>query len=263
MAVITIPKCKEAEKKLIELYKVKAEEATEIIIKMNRKDQGESLDRFLNGDTSVCTEYIKPEVLPATPEGEELPEGLADNIMAIIEGFCNKYGIQSPDKMGTKWGACCMDIGQYMKRNKILHDIERERHHGGTVYDVKKVEASIYIWAYFCNLVNCAPIIGDFVNFAGLSPNYFYANSSNNLTSSDADLLGKVKRVQEEGLQRGLLNSNRTPVGFIFALKSMYGYREATEVIHTKREERRSTDEIATSMGLMLEDSENTEFSSN
>ena len=156
--------------------------------------------------------------------------------MDVIQSYCDQNNIDDLSKeRQPRWGAACYMVGQSVfKCSKILHDIQKERVQGGTVYDVGRVSALVDLWGVLCKNFCKAPMIDDFAAFAGVSDTWIYgANLPDGLTPARSLLLQKLKRMQEGGLSALIVDGRQNPTGALAVLNHFHGWTQSREIIHT------------------------------
>lgn len=182
-----------------------------------------------------AVEKIDGEIMPADKLGE-LPDNVSALVLDCIESYCEANHIDDMSKeRQPRWAAACMVVGRSIfKNSKILHNIEREKTHGGIIYDVGRVSELCDLWLILCNQYNKAPMIDDFADFAGVSDSWLYGiGSAEGLTPARSALLQKLKRAQERGLAGLIVDGRQNPTGALAALNHWHGWTQTREVIHT------------------------------
>lgn len=151
-----------------------------------------------------------------------------DVVESIISGYCNKYGIESPEKLsGLQFRAACMLVGQYIKENKLIIDIEKTASQGGRVFDPDKVNSLIDLFGFVAASCKKVPLMSDFAAFAGVSLSWLYDNNGAcSLTSASANALKKLQDMQAAGIGSGIVNEQTAQVGRIFFAKSQLGWSD-------------------------------------
>lgn len=173
----------------------------------------------------------------------EIPPDVPRLVDQAIEDFRARYGIKSMmDATQSQWRACCMYIGESVFRSsKIIHDIERERTHGGVVYDPGVVEAVMRLWAYLCGVYSKAPLIGDFAAFCGVSDNWLNISDTARVgvTPARMRIVQTLHRIQEQGVSALAIDSKRSPIGALAFLNHYYGWTTSrSEVVHSRMDAR-------------------------
>ena len=176
----------------------------------------------------VCPETITAEIIPADAFSGDLPV-IIDN---AINDFCIVRNIEDLSKeRQPQWRAACMYVGQNVfKRSKLLHDVEKEKTHGGIVYDAEKVGAVAEIWVYLCACFGKAPFIDDFCTFAGVSDSWIYER--NEVTPKRMDLLQKLAHWQEIGLAGLIVDGRQNPTAALACLNHWHGWVDKKEICH-------------------------------
>jgi len=157
----------------------------------------------------------------------ELPETLAEDIKSLLKAWANDNDFEDLSKLANiQWRSACLFVGQWIKQNKILEDIERERREGGRHYDGEKVAALVPIWEYITGLYKHIPLHVDFIAFSGVSRQWFYDYQERGLTSSSVQIIKKVMEIENAAISVGVTDSRENPTGRIFYAKARLGWRE-------------------------------------
>ena len=157
----------------------------------------------------------------------ELPETLVDDIKSLLKAWALDNDFDDLSKLANiQWRSACLFVGQWIKQNKILEDIERERSEGGRYYDGEKVAALVPIWEYITGLYKHIPLHVDFIAFSGVSRQWFYDYEGRGLTSSSVQIIKKVMEIENAAISVGVTDSRENPTGRIFYAKARLGWRE-------------------------------------
>lgn len=157
----------------------------------------------------------------------ELPETLAEDIKSLLKAWATDNDFEDLSKLANiQWRSACLFVGQWIKQNKILEDIERERKEGGRYYDGEKVAALVPIWEYITGLYKHIPLHVDFIAFSGVSRQWFYDYEGRGLTSSSVQIIKKVMEIENAAISVGVTDSRENPTGRIFYAKARLGWRE-------------------------------------
>lgn len=157
----------------------------------------------------------------------ELPETLADDIKSLLKAWAIDNDFEDLSKLANiQWRSACLFVGQWIKQNKILEDIERERREGGRYYDGEKVAALVPIWEYITGLYKHIPLHVDFIAFSGVSRQWFYDYDGQGLTSTSVQIIKKVMEIENAAISVGVTDSRENPTGRIFYAKARLGWRE-------------------------------------
>ena len=157
----------------------------------------------------------------------ELPETLADDIKSILKAWAIDNDFDDLSKLANiQWRSACLFVGQWIKQNKILEDIERARRDGGRYYDGEKVAALVPIWEYITGLYKHIPLHVDFIAFSGVSRQWFYDYDGQGLTSTSVQIIKKVMEIENAAISVGVTDSRENPTGRIFYAKARLGWRE-------------------------------------
>ena len=174
---------------------------------------------------------VSDPIQDKTQDKNKLPPDLINTIQSIIDSWCMDNDVNDLRKASALvWGAVCMIIGQYIKQNKILYDIEKTAARGGACcYDVEKVNDLIDIWVYCCKKYAKTPLINDFIDFSGVSKNWFYGINGHNeqtLTSAGGRLAKKIYDIQAGAVASGIVDGRENPTGKIYFSKAVLGWSE-------------------------------------
>lgn len=161
----------------------------------------------------------------------ELPPGLYDDICATLENYCRQQNMDPGKVHPLQWKSACIYVGQSIKARGILRDYEREKNHGGVLYDGVKVAALLDIYDYICGQYKQVPFVYNFPRFAGISPQYF-ADYEKRLTSSRVNLYKKALDIQKAGLIDAVTGGGSATVGNIFLSKALAGLQETVTIQH-------------------------------
>ena len=164
--------------------------------------------------------------------GGGLPSGFIDILESIINDYCLKYNIESPQKMsGSQWRSACYCVGEYIKQNKIIIDKERTAREGGVRYNADVVNDIIDIFGYMCGNYKKSPLVSDFACFCGVSLSWVYdANGVCQLTSARGNCLKRLKDLQEAGVASGIVNDSTIQTGKMFFSKCVLGWSESGSI---------------------------------
>lgn len=167
------------------------------------------------------------------PTGDDLPPGLIDTIRSIIDNVAMSFESGTMEKAAQgQWSAACMVVGQYVKENKILLDIEKARKAGGRPYVPERVNSLIDIFAVLCGYYKKTPFIFDFIRFSGVSESYLLGkNGHSALTSTGMDLYKKLQQIQECGVVSDLADGRKNPTGLIYVSKARFGWSETPAAV--------------------------------
>lgn len=186
-----------------------------------------SHDDLCKGDVVGDLEHVQGESV----NPHELPPGLYDDICATIEHYCRQQNMDPGKVHPLQWKSACIYVGQSIKERGLLRDYEREKSHGGVVYDAVKVSALLDIYDYICGQYKQVPFVYNFPRFAGISPQYF-ADYENRLTSSRVNLYKKALDIQKAGLIDAVTGGGSATVGNIFLSKALAGLQETVTIQH-------------------------------
>lgn len=205
--------------------------------KITAKDSGQGEKTTVKTARRSDTKKTECTQLPATDNAIEttqtdiLPAGLYDDICATLENYCRQQNMDPSKIHPLQWKSACIYIGQGIKARGILRDYEREKNHGGVLYDGVKVSALLDIYDYICGQYKQVPFVYNFPRFAGISQNYF-ADYENRLTSSRVGLYKKALDIQKAGLIDAVNGGGSATVGNIFLSKALAGLQETVTIQH-------------------------------
>jgi hypothetical protein len=197
------------------------------------RDTGAAIPGFDNVDISISDiQKIDGDILPAGVAGDGLPNGFADTVEGWLSDWATKYNVELEKCSGLQWRAACIYVGENIKRSGVLHDREREKKEGGTIYHGGRLESLLALWEYFTNTYKHVPLVTDFIAFAGVSRNWFYDYDGRGLTAARVQLAKKAKQIEEAGISAGLVDGRENPTGRIYYSKARLGWQETTTIQH-------------------------------
>ena len=193
-------------------------------------------DIYKSAESSDDLPRVDGDILSADNSG--LPDGLPDMIHSFIDSICQKDNTDLKKERQTYWKYICMECGSALfKKNKILHDVQREKTQGGIYYDFEKLSALASLWGALCFKYNKSPMIDDFARFAGVSDTFLYGNGSSyagrEVTPARVALMKKLHEMQERGLAGLIVDGRQNPTGALAALNHYHGWTQSREIIHT------------------------------
>ena len=164
----------------------------------------------------------------------DLPQNFAETVRGWLLDIQAREGWEDLTKISAlQWRAACQYVGYNIKQSKILYDFDFLRVHGGSVaYDPYKAEKLLAIWDHFTCIYKHVPILADFINFCGVSHEWFFNDNRQDLTAARVELAQKARRLCESGLESALTDSRENPTGRIFTAKARYGWQEQTTINH-------------------------------
>lgn len=195
------------------------------------KQKNDSDTKKNKGKNDLCEGVGGPDDIEIVGDSHELPPGLYDDICATLENYCRQQNMDPGKIHPLQWKSACIYIGQTIKARGILRDYEREKNHGGVLYDGVKVSALLDIYDYICGQYKQVPFVYNFPRFAGISQNYF-ADYENRLTSSRVGLYKKALDIQKAGLIDAVNGGGSATVGNIFLSKALAGLQETVTIQH-------------------------------
>ena len=157
-----------------------------------------------------------------------LPSDYIETIENIISDYMQKYNIDDMSKAhAQQWRAACMYCGMWAKENKIYIDTEKSRRQGGRVYDTDKITDALQVWAFLCSSYRKTPLVGDFIDFVGVSSSWFYGdNGHGKLTSQGGEIYKKACEIQKKGFVSGISDGRENPTGKIYLTKALFGWSD-------------------------------------
>lgn len=162
-----------------------------------------------------------------------LPTGLYDDITAQIDFYCQEHNITDRYKIHPlQWQGICYRVGESIKHRKILHDIAKEKTHGGTVYDGEKMAALLDLYGVICSDFRQVAFTFNFARFAGVSLDYLHDYMKKGLTSARVGLREKALNLQKASLVSTVNGGGSATVGNIFLSKALAGLQETSTVVH-------------------------------
>ena len=194
---------------------------------------------------ALPTPAADPDIITDPDYSELLPVGLYDDITATIDDYCKTHDITDKKKIHPlEWQAVCAYIGKYIKQSKVLHDFQREKIHGGTVYDGRKVCALLDLYGVMCSEFKQVAFSHNFPRFAGVSVEYFKDYMQRGLTSSRVGLPQKAFDLQRASLVGAVTGGGSATVGNIFLSKALAGLQETVTVQHVTTESTQIIDAV-------------------
>lgn len=165
-----------------------------------------------------------------------------DTVDSIINDFSLSCRLDEPHKMaGSQWRSCCLLVGSYVSKHRILEDMEKNARHGGKNYDIDKINFCIDLFEFSCGKVRKAPLISDFLAFSGVSSSFFYnTNGRCVVTSAGVDLRKKLQDMQQAGIASGIVNDRENPTGKIYFSKAVLGWSENNNAAPIQEEKSQS-----------------------
>ena len=157
-----------------------------------------------------------------------LPSDYIETIENIISDYMLKYNIEDMSKAhAQQWRAACMYCGMWAKENKVYIDTEKSRRQGGRVYDIEKIDKALSVWAFLCSSYRKTPLVGDFIDFVGVSSSWFYnANGHCDLTAAGGEIYKKLCEIQKKGFVSGISDGRENPTGKIYLTKALFGWSD-------------------------------------
>ena len=186
----------------------------------------------ITGESALSVEKIDGEIIAPGVSSDDLPETLPDDIESWLSDFSNRYNIELVKASGQQWRSACIYVGQHIQKSKILEDRERERSHGGKIYNPERVAALLPLWEYITGLYKHIPLASDFIAFSGVSRQWFHDYDGRGLTSASVQIVKRAREIEESGLSAGLVDGRENPTGRIYYSKARLGWKETTEIVH-------------------------------
>lgn len=181
-------------------------------------------------DSPAADQYTDNIIDKCAADREPLPLGLHDDIVAIIEGYCNSHDINDCRKIHPiEWQAVCICIGQSIKQRKLLNDDTMK---AGRHYDANKVTALLSLYGYICAEYKQIAFSHNFPRFAGVSREYLHDYMKQGLSSSRVNLAQKAAELQKASLVGAVAGGGSATVGNIFLSKALAGLQETSTVVH-------------------------------
>ena len=182
-----------------------------------------------NCTPAVIDDFTSPQNAQ-TDDIIPLPAVLHDEIVAMIEGYCNTHDISDYRKIHPlEWQAVCMCIGENIKARKLLND---DTPHKGRLYDTRKVVALLHLYGFICAEFKQVAFSHNFPRFAGVSREYLHDYMGQGLTSARVNLAQKAFEVQKASLVGAVTGGGSATVGNIFLSKALAGLQETVTVQH-------------------------------
>lgn len=184
--------------------------------------------------------FIEEETTPAALEVEEIrpdtetPEKDLFKICDdLIKNYLLSHSLEAEKITPLQWAACCMACGRFF-RSRSWFRVEQVNcitTNNMQQIDAAAVAGAVPVWLNLCYTYNKTPLICDFCEFVGISEEWLYKNGQG-LTPDGIQIYQKLKKIQENGLRRRVINPKESPIGPMFLLKADHGLIEATKVQH-------------------------------
>lgn len=144
---------------------------------------------------------------------------------SVIDSYLNKHNWDAEKISPLQWGAVCLACGRSF-RSFFRCEQKNGPIKGNYNYiNVDRVADALPVWLELCITYNKVPLICNFCDFCGVSEEWLYKFGSG-VTSDGVDLVQKLHKIQENGLNQRILNPKENPVGAIFLQKAINGYSE-------------------------------------
>ena len=153
---------------------------------------------------------------------------LAEN---IITNFLNKEGWDAEKISPLQWGACCLACGRVFRSGFRLEQKNCITNGNYQEINAQAVADAVPAWVALCLKYNKTPLIDDFCGFCGISEEYI-RKRCDGVTLDEIPIYEKLRKIQENGLNKRILNPKENPVGAIFLQKAINGYNETQTIRH-------------------------------
>ena len=180
----------------------------------------DDLEHVKSGPVLEC---VQGDILT---DGDGLPASIRYDIENTMQDFAQHYNIDLEKCSGLQWRAVCLNIGDMLQASGVLIDRQKQRMQGGKPYKPERVAALVGIWERFTTLYKHMPIRSDFIAFSGVSRDWFYDSHGKGLTSTQADIIKRVREIEESAMAAALVDPRENPTGRIFYSKCKLDYRE-------------------------------------
>lgn len=195
--------------------------------------QAHETAQAFNSPATIETSQTDDIIQDSIDDQHALPAGLYDCICSTIELYCQNNDITDYKKIHPlEWQAVCMQIGVYIKKKRLLDDVELLKKRGGRAYDPRKVSALLDLYGFICSKYKQVAFSHNFPRFAGVSVDYFKDYMKQGLTSSRIDLPQKAYELQRASLVGAVTGGGSATVGNIFLSKALAGLQETVTVQH-------------------------------
>ena len=181
----------------------------------------------------VDNDITPADVEEIRPDGSEGSADLFEVCENLIENICIKYELDKKTMSPLQWGFVCSRVGAWFSSRSAFRCEQK----GGPIrgnfnyINTDAIAAAVPVWASLCELYNKTPLVCDFCAFCGVSEEYIYRNVDG-LTPDGMHFLQKLHKIQENGLNKRILNPKENPVGAIFLQKAINGYSETKIIKH-------------------------------
>ena len=163
----------------------------------------------------------------------DLPPGLYDDICSTIDYYCKEHNITDRYKIHPlQWQGICYRVGESIKTRGILRDSEKEKAHGGIIYDGDKLVALLALYGVICADYKQVAFSFNFQRFSGVSREYFNDYCKRGLSSSRVGIVEKAQELQKASLISAVNGGGSATVGNIFLSKALAGLQEISTVVH-------------------------------
>lgn len=188
--------------------------------------------KFLEAETET---EIKPLRLN-DQQVEEINPGsgganLYDLAKNIIDSFLNRQGWDGDKISPLQWGACCLACGRVFRSGFRIEQQNCITTGNNNQVNAQAVAEAIPAWAALCYEFNKTPLIDDFCSFCGISEEYV-RKRCDGVTADGIPIYEKLRKIQENGLNKKILNGKENPAGAIFLQKAINGYSETQTIRH-------------------------------
>ena len=183
--------------------------------------------------------FIEEETAPAAVEVEEIrpdtetPEKDLFKICDdLIKNYLLSHNLEAEKITPLQWAACCMACGRFFRsRSWFRVQSSQYEFNNNREVNARAVAAAVPVWLNLCYTYNKTPLICDFCEFVGISEEWLYKTGAD-LTPERVQIYKNLKKIQENGLRRRVINPKESPIGPMFLLKADHGLIEATKVQH-------------------------------
>lgn len=161
---------------------------------------------------------------------------LKDEAEAYIENYTASEACKDPHKKEgmfkcchESWQACIRDYGLlHYRKNKIFHDIKRERREGGSRLRDELLFIGLEVYESLTEEYRKVFQITDCCYFLGIDKDYMYT-----LNDMHSLYLKKAHTAAEASLRIGALTGRGNVTGHAIILNHDYDYTRTTQIIHT------------------------------
>lgn len=165
------------------------------------------------------------DIIPAPVTYEGLPDDIRDRIETATADYCLYICSPPVDDLRKEKQLFFSSVCSYVGK-KINKSFTYPKRHGDggrwNAVNLKALENLIPVYMDFCGRYNKIPTIYSFMNFSGLSYDWFLDDNAAYVTPERVSLLQKIRKIEFSGIKEGILDGSRNPTGGIAILNNEY-----------------------------------------